>query len=249
MFETSHVKLACCIPYHQDITLHWALDIRRLVLPADHLWIVASHYELDQVREELVKDAIESNATHMLFFDTDIRVPMNGAQLAFSHNYPVVSGLYWSKRGTPAAWDKEGEGYVPKTPGMGNFGLADYTGLGFCLFDMRIMKRLSKPLFVYERADDVVSIRHESLEKMIESIMQLPEPASRKRHILSEDAFFFRKIREEIGIRPLVDGRIGLLHEDRMQLWPDGKVEWLRNVREPHEIGFDPDKIRHVVGW
>ena len=99
------VKIACCIPFHQDVSLRWALDLRRIALPDDHLWIITSHYQLDQSREELARDALEAGASHALFIDTDIRVPQNGAQLAMSHNYPMVSGCYWSKRGTPAAWN------------------------------------------------------------------------------------------------------------------------------------------------
>ncbi len=234
------IKIACCIPFHQHVTLRWALDLRRLKLP-NHLWIITSHYQLDQSREELARDALQSDATHALFIDTDIRVPNNGVEIALSHNYPVVSGLYWSKRGTPAAWNWVGTGHEAVKPIEGGYGLADYTGLGFTLIDCRVLKQISTPYFVYERADNVVSIKLDTDEKMLECLasMKLREKGT----TFSEDSYFFRKIRNEMGLRPIIDSRIILLHEEMIQFWPDGQMEYLKTVREPMEVDFDARKI------
>lgn len=237
-------KIACCIPFHQQVTLPWALDLRRLQLPPDHVWIITSHYQLDQSREELARDAMQSDCTHALFIDTDIRVPTNGVQVALSHNYPIVSGLYWAKRGTPAAWNWiEGGKGEPVAPPPGGYGLVDYCGLGFCLIDCRVFKRLSTPFFVYERADDVVSIKLDDDDKMVEALTNLKE--QKKLGVHSEDSYFFRKVRNETGIRPIIDSRITLLHEEMMQFWPDGQIEYQKTVREPLEVDFE---MRKIVG-
>lgn len=237
-------KIACCVPFHQDVTLRWALDLRRLQIPCDHLWIITSHYELDQSREELAKDALESGATHALFIDTDVRVPTDGLMRAVSHNYPLVSGLYWAKRGHPAAWNKTSRGYEPVYPQHGAVIMVDYTGLGFTLVDCRLFNRLSKPLFVYERADDVVSIKLDDVDRMIQAIQDIKLRRSvGKEGQHSEDSYFFRKMREEIGIRPLLDTGIELYHEETIQFMPDGRVEYLKTVREPMSVDIEQRKI------
>ena len=58
-------------------------------------------------------------------------------------------------------------------PQEGGYGLVDYCGFGFCLIDCRIFKRLSTPFFVYERADNVLSIKLDDDDKMVEVLTSL----------------------------------------------------------------------------
>lgn len=239
-----NVRIAVCIPFHRDVTLRWAIDLRRIQIPYDHFFVITSHYQIDQSREELARDALESNATHALFVDTDVRFATDSLLTAMSHHYPLIGGLYWSKRGNPAAWVKTDTGYQPLDIPNRVWVFADYCGFGFTLIDCRVFKHISKPFFVYERADDVVSIKLEDADKVLQALQEIKcDREERHEGQHSEDSYFFRKVRREMGIRPIVDGRIELLHEELTQFWPDGSVEYLRSVREPLSMDIDARKV------
>jgi hypothetical protein len=195
------VKLAVCIPTtHARMTpIRWAVNFRRLEIPCDHYFVLYSGYTIDKSREHLVEDALKTpGTTHLLFWDDDIWTPPEALRLALRWAYPVVSGLYMSRKGQLCAGFFVEGGSQPLPPlKQGQRAFVDYAGLGFCLFDIRVFKRLSRPYFCY--GED-----------------------------MSEDVYLFDKIKRELGIPVLVDADIWLGHETPMEVMPDGTGRYLR---------------------
>lgn len=225
------MKIAVAIPFISDVNLRWALSLRLLQIQVPHIFIITSSYEIDQAREELAKDALESGCTHILYMDSDIRPNSDAVIRALNHRYPFVSGSYWLKKGHWCGLMDTGNGYTPLPVPTNALSItADYVGLGFALIDMRIFKQLKPPWFVYQRESDD----------------ELP-PYFTKGIIHSEDAWFCRRCREELGIRPLIDPTIILKHSDTMELNYNGKVEFQKVVTNETKNDAGRQKVEGTV--
>jgi len=197
---TKNFKLAICIPFVGKPSLRWALSLRLLKLPP-HIFIIISTYNIAQSREELVLDALDMDCSHILFIDMDTQPEQPDAVYrALNDKYPFVCGSYWLKKGHWCGAVRVKDGYIPlKPPTSGLPILVDYTGLGFSLIDIRIFKMLKRPWFVFQRELD----------------RELP-PVFTTGLLQSEDAYFCNRTKTELGIKPLIDPRIRLLHSTEM---------------------------------
>ena len=104
-------------------------------------------------RHMLVSRAEQFDATHMLFWDADIKVPADAIMRLLVHNLPIVAINYAKKEpeARPTAYI-DGEDYVGPC-----FTQAHHTGLqavsscgfGFMLIEMEVFQKLSTPLFQF----------------------------------------------------------------------------------------------------
>lgn len=53
---------------------------------------------IDHARNQIVKEFLETDATHLLFVDQDMVVPQDALDRLLKHDLPVVSGLYFLKQ-------------------------------------------------------------------------------------------------------------------------------------------------------
>ncbi len=126
-------------------------------------------------------------------------------------NYPVVSGLYFSKKGNVAAYKYVGE---PKLFEPLNFedlfnkiSFVDGIGLGCALINMKVFDILEKkgliPWFEYRIEWEKSNVKRE----------------------VSEDLDFCLKLKEA-GFGIMLLGQIVCKHELNSFLLPDGKIEY-----------------------
>jgi len=217
-------KLAVVIPFHGKVTLNFSLHLAKLLsntsVPTEV--IVSRHYNIDKARQRGVDNAIDSGFTHILFIDSDIMpytyknnqfIPFyNAIDYMLSFNYPIVSGLYISKKDMrPAVYDYTNEN-IPFKPTDKKFedfvnkiSFVDGIGLGFCLIDTIVFDILEKsgyyPFFEYKT----------DYEKKIE---------------ISEDLDFCLKLKR-CGFSIMLLGQICCMHIATMGLLPNGMIQYL----------------------
>lgn len=141
---------------------------------------------LSALREGLVMDAVDRDATHICFIDSDMRFPANAVIQLLSHGQPATGVNYVTRRFPlkPTAYVKEDE--VLWTEPDSN-GLVEVVrmGLGLALFDMDIFRFIPQPWFPIEFKTKEIGDR-------------------RFNYYLTEDYALCDKIRTA-GVRVLVD--------------------------------------------
>jgi hypothetical protein len=218
------MKLAVVIPAHGTVSLEWSIHFTNLLkytsVPAEVL--VSRHYNIDLARQDGVMAAINVGATHILFVDTDILpfayqdgkfVPfVNAIDFMLSYNYPIVSGLYLSKKDfKPAVYDYTGDERIPFRPTDKKFddlvnkvSFVDGVGTGFLLIDAKVFKILEKngyfPFFQYKR----------DYEKNVE---------------ISEDLYFMNLLVKN-GFKVMLLGQIACIHLMSARLYPNEQIEY-----------------------
>jgi hypothetical protein len=182
------LRLAVCVPSHGGWRAGFGQSLANL---AAHF--IASRYErgrkdievfcvsgsiLPDVRHKLAAHALQWDATHLLWLDSDMLFPRDAANRLLSHNVPVIAANY--VRHTiphlPTAYDgaalpsrRDDEGLRP----------VSHAGMGVMLTDARVFDLLDLPYFHFECCGD--------------------EPG-----LMGEDVWFCRKLRD-VGITPFVD--------------------------------------------
>lgn len=164
------LKILVAIPTHGSVKAAFAVALARAVshftaLPYDGekaitVTSVGSSI-LPQGRAMLVARAMEANATHIMWFDADMKFPDDIISRLVNHNIAVVGVNYPRKNieARPTAY-LDDENYVgPVWSGERATGLQQISILGFgaLLTDMRVFDAIDLPFFAFEpQAPDFV---------------------------------------------------------------------------------------------
>lgn len=104
---------------------------------------------IPQQRATLVRMAMETEATHVLWIDSDMRFPKDALLRLLEHQQPIVAANYSTRRQPilPTAEDQD-RGYL-FTPDDAD-GLVQVTrcGMGLMLVDMAVYQTMPQPWFV-----------------------------------------------------------------------------------------------------
>jgi len=106
---------------------------------------------IDVARNALVRYAQDHKASHIFFFDADVLpVDQDIIYRLMAWKVPIISGVYWSKRGYPAVWDRHpsGRGFTP-VKSIPDTGLTEVGAIpmGAALIDMRTFSCIPDPWF------------------------------------------------------------------------------------------------------
>ncbi len=109
----------------------------------------------DFARNKLVKLAMDNKSDYIFFLDSDVVCPADAIYKLLSDNLPIVSGIYRNKTdGLPAAWrlipNPTPTGKYAPLNGFGGDGAlekVDVVGMGACLINMEVFKRVKYPWF------------------------------------------------------------------------------------------------------
>jgi hypothetical protein len=218
------MKIAIGVPTITRPSIEWAVNLaiiaKETAFPLEIL--VSKHYAIDKARNNLVMAARNAKATHILFLDQDILpcLYQNGEYLPFPHfinfmasfHYPVVSGLYASKKDSkPAVYRYTGDELKPYETIdatfenlVNNISFVNATALGCLLVDMRVFDVLEKngyfPWFEYKTD-------------------------WKKGQEISEDINFCDYLRRS-GFSIMLLGQLVCKHETSSVLLPEGKFEY-----------------------
>ncbi len=97
--QAEQPRICVCIPVYDQVYAYFADRLAKLFLRAGKLGFdihlkIRSGSDLARNRNELVKDAIQLDATHTLWLDGDIIFPDNLIELFLAHNKDIVAGIY-----------------------------------------------------------------------------------------------------------------------------------------------------------
>jgi len=231
-WEPQYQRVCVCIPYGPHPTdLVWAIAFRKLWLPPISELCIRRGLTIDLAREQLVLQALEGkiDPTHIFFLDSDVVIPSNTVGKLLSHNKPIVSGLYFTRKKSlsPAAWrklspkvpkelllkeekeslfgevEKDQVDFSPLLEWDKAIELVDVIGFGCVLIETWIFRKMQRPWFSFNRGRWYKG-------KPIED------------YPYSEDFYFCVKAKRELGIETYVDTSILCKHITEMQITKDG---------------------------
>ncbi len=153
-------KIAICVASRKRHPLHSIPNLGNFIAPQAYRCEVLTAYGMgySESRNYLVEEALKINATHALFVDDDILLPLNGLDALIQANEMMVGALYYKRNITnesvvttigddPTYYfhnkivDAK-EGSLVPVP-------ANAMGLGATLIDLSIFKSMEKPYFQF----------------------------------------------------------------------------------------------------
>jgi hypothetical protein len=175
-------KVGLAVPSKDYCSQEWAMtlaQVTRAVGTAELMLFTNGHWELDYARNDLVEMSRAHGCTHTMFLDNDIFptlwVPDEETPAAkrrmkltpfpsvvdyfLQMEYPIVSCLYWGKRGHWVAGLRSGtdafavdflRGKAEEYAGVHLY--VDVVGMGAVLIDNRVFDRVPYPWFHYFRS-------------------------------------------------------------------------------------------------
>jgi hypothetical protein len=197
--------LLIAIPHVGLVTFDWAVHFKVLQCPVPFNIISNRGLPIDRARCDLVNQAQQMGASHILFLDSDVTMHPEAITRLWQWQLPIVCGIYGSKHGVPGVWienAKSGDArYTAVNPEVlakvaesqhSLFSHPDMVvGAGCLLIDMEVFKKLKKPYFLWTQGRDDDGV--------------------------SEDFYFFEKCREA-GIPIHLDASVQCNHIDFCQL-------------------------------
>jgi len=152
-------SVVIAVPTGDEVKAFWAYDLARMM---SHTASIRSDIALRismcsgslimKQREMLLDSALETNATHVLFLDTDMRFPKDALVRLLARDVPVVCVNYTARSAPflPVAfaeagnWDKR----VWPTPEKTGLEQASACGFGVMLVTRAAIKAVNKPRFM-----------------------------------------------------------------------------------------------------
>lgn len=182
------LRLAVCVPSHgswragfgqslANLTSHFTASRYTQGSKTIEVFCVAGSI-LPDVRHRLVAHALQWEATHLLWLDSDMMFPRDAANRLLSHNLPVVAVNYVrrNKPHLPTAFDGAA---VATRDGDSGLHEVDHAGMGLMLTDARLYDILDLPYFHFDLSESGVGLT-------------------------GEDVWFCRRLRER-GVKLFVD--------------------------------------------
>jgi len=193
------------IPIIKLVSFEWALMFRRLQAPLDTSIVSNKGVPIDVAREQIVKSFKESSKEWLFFLDSDVYLEENALMKMIQKQYPILSGLYCTRYPPiePCCWRITENGRRPIKFNYGDIVEAEAGGAGCLLIHRSVFDKIEPPYFEWS-----VGKRPEKFESM------------------SEDFYFFRKIREH-GFKFLVDTSIQCKHDVNQVVNATGAFEFL----------------------
>ena len=213
--DPGHPLMTVAIPYSPvtPVTTDWIISLMNLQLPAGTRLQFQRGVPIDVSRNTLVRSAQENKAAFIFFLDADVLPPPDIVGRLMSWKVPIVSGVYWSKKGYPAVWDQHpsGQGFTP-VKSLPTKGLVEVAGIpmGCALIDMRTFSCIPDPWFHWGLRDP---------RKEGEGEGQ------------SEDLEFCKKASEH-GFKIYVDPQMRCLHESVVPVNVEGEMRYTESQRE-----------------
>ena len=163
---------------------------------------IASGSILLEQRQRCVVEATKYDATHILWLDSDMKVPHDTIQALLRHGLPVVGANYGRTNvpSIPTAYRDDDEFTGPVYTREDSTGLEEvaHCGMGCLLTDIRVFDQITLPYFLFE-------------------------PARQGAKFRGEDVYFLGKLREK-GIPTYID------HDLSKKVAHIGQFEWTYDV-------------------
>jgi len=164
------IRVAVCVPCASQVATQFMYDLTRMMTATaaqrqdiELRLIVHQGSILLNQRNDLVKRALEFEATHILWLDSDMRFPKDLLVRLLERNEPVVAANYVTRQHPlrPIAVALEAGQRQPLYTTPADTGLVEveHTGLGVMLVDADVFRQLAQPWFNFwynEKAEGFV---------------------------------------------------------------------------------------------
>jgi hypothetical protein len=175
----SGTKVGVCIPMIGDVRPEWAFAFAQAIRAntVELSLYMNKQFAIDYARNDLVEMAIRDGCTHVLFWDSDIYpyravgkppdfktvelIPYpNFIDYMLYQEYPIVSGMYWTKRGFPNIARRTDDDFAPSfltgplEAFAGRHIYVHAVGSGCLLIDARVFQKVPYPWFHFVRSKE-----------------------------------------------------------------------------------------------
>lgn len=149
------LRIAVSVPTQDQLSAGFAYDLARMMTATAHQRHeieLRLHFVRDTIlprgRHDLVRLALETDCSHMLFLDSDMRFPKDTLVRLLAHEEPVVAANYTRRRMplTPVASDDAGAPVFVEPDVEGLVPVA-VTGFGVMLVDLDVFRQIPAPWF------------------------------------------------------------------------------------------------------
>lgn len=208
-------RVAVCVPAGDTVETFFAYDYARLLVttarkrPQIKLYPMINTGSLIPLQREQMIDMViqQSDATHVLWLDSDMRFPGDALLRLLDHNLPAVCAGYTERKPPfkpvayldPSDWDKRAWTTQEST------GLQEiaYAGLGLALIARHVFEGMTKPRFM------VTWVETTSGGGMC-----------------GEDMFFWLKMTEQTGTKLMLDHDLTkeVAHLGRFEFTPEHAI-------------------------
>lgn len=149
------IRIAVSVPAQDQLSTGFAYDLARMMAATAHqrhdielrLHFVRGSV-LPQQRHDLVMVALETECTHALFLDSDMRFPKDTIVRLLAHEEPVVGANYAKRRHPilPTAMTETMEPVFVE-PDVDGLVPVAHAGLGVMLVDLDVFRQIPAPWF------------------------------------------------------------------------------------------------------
>lgn len=155
--KISNMKLGLATPLNYDRVPSAFFESFHMMHKPEHYFLRSSIGPIDEMRNEIVRQAIELGLTHLMMFDTDQIYQQDTITRLLSHNKDIVGCMVC--RRYPPFDPLMLRGEISKyqtvkhwTPG--ELVEVDATGTGCLMFSMDVFRKMLPPWFKFRRAAD-----------------------------------------------------------------------------------------------
>jgi hypothetical protein len=203
-------KLAIIIPHTGEVSSEWCFMFRDLQLPPGCQFFASRGMPIDVTRSAVTHTVLDAGFEWLFFLDSDVIPPRDVLQMLFSHQLPIVSGLYRAKKPDLIQWaawmrgkDPNGkEAFLPVANWSQRLFKVDVVGMGCILVHRKVFDTIREktdlPFFFWSKERNPAL-----LDKM-----GIPDPLMRE---VSED-FWFLLLAKQYGFDTVCDGDIKCGH-------------------------------------
>jgi hypothetical protein len=108
-------------------------------------WVASTYIHVG--REWFLESALKQGATHILWLDTDMRVPRETAVLLAMHDHPIVACNYHVRQASGIFTAARGDQRVATTEASTGLEAVEYVGMGAMLMRAEVVAGLGRPWF------------------------------------------------------------------------------------------------------
>ena len=157
-------KVVIATPCQDQVSAGFALDLAQLVgataLSDPTLELMVLHLRgtyLPQQRGTLAQKALDANASHVLWIDSDMRFPKDALHRLLARKVPIVAANYSTRRAPflPTAEHRD-KGHLFSDDAAAGLTDVSHAGMGLMLVSTDVFRAIEKPWFTlgYCRSDD-----------------------------------------------------------------------------------------------
>ena len=228
-------RVAVCVPAGDMVDTYFAYDYAKLLVRTAHTRprlklypMISTGSSIGPQREQLAETVLRmTDATHIMWLDSDMRFPGDTLLRLLAHNVPAVCASYTERKPPfkpvaytdPANWDKR-LWTLPESTGLQEIA---YAGFGCVLLERHVLEDMTQPRFMTTWVETTSGHGH-----------------------AGEDMFFFLKMTEQTGVKLLLDQDLSkeVAHIGRFEFTPEHAI---RAAQQRGESFGEPETVNTLA--